>query len=212
MRQIKELTDDLVPLVDAYLQSDPFLNAYALWDLRHWRHRTKFFICIDCGKLTGLLLDYLGHTGVHFIWLWGEEDVIEKLLDVPLPDKIVFHVFPKLEGVIRRKFPITAKYPIDFMLLQKGQEHLYLQHEIRPLELKDVDSLASLRKEEPTEREIEEAESFLKEQPFYGVFIDSTLVSVACIQATLPEIWMLGGFYTKPENRNQGYATSLAHI
>jgi len=210
MALVKELSEDLVPLVEAYLQSDPFLNAYAIWDLCYQRHRTKFFVCIEGGKLAGLLLDYFGHLGVDFIWLWGEEDIVEKLLDVPLPDKMVFHVFPELEKVIRRKFSITAKYPTDFMLLRKGQERLQIQHEVRSLALKDAHSLASLRKEKPSEKDIEEAESFLKDQPFYGIFIDSTLISVACIQVKLPQIWMLGGFYTKPEFRNQGCATSLA--
>jgi|Deesub1362A_J573_1020465.scaffolds.fasta_scaffold00214_29 GNAT superfamily N-acetyltransferase len=207
---IKELTEDLVPLVDAYLQRDPIFNAYAIWDLHYQRHRTKFFICIEDGKLAGLLLDYFSHTDVDFIWLWGEKEVIKKLLDVPLPDKMVFHVVPELEDVIRQKFSITAKYSIDFMLLRKGQEHIRLQHQIKSLELEDAYSLASLRKEKPGEKEIKEAESFLKDQPFYGIFINSMLVSVACIQAKLPQIWVLGGFYTKPEYRNQGYATSLA--
>lgn len=146
---IKELSESLVPLVEDYLQGDPFLNAYAIWDLRYQRHRTKFFVHIEDGKLTGLLLEYFGHTGIHFIWLWGEEDVIEDLLGVPLPDKMVFHVFPELKGVIRREFSITAKYSIDFMLLQRGQEHLQLKNKIKLLELKDAYSLASLRKEEP---------------------------------------------------------------
>jgi GNAT superfamily N-acetyltransferase len=207
---VKELTKDLILVVDSYLLKNPFLNAYAIWDLRYQPQRAKFFAYINNGKLARLLLDYFGHTGVDFIWLWGEKEVIKKLLDVPLPDKMVFHVVPELEDVVRQKFSITAKYPIDFMLLKKGREHLHLQHQIKSLELKDAYSLASLRKEQPGEKEIKEAESFLKDQPFYGIFINSTLVSVACIHAKLPQIWMLGGFYTKPEYRNQGYATSLA--
>jgi len=210
MFKVKELTDDLVPLVNDFLSGDPFVNAYAIWDLRHLRYRTKFFLCMDGVKLKGLLLDYFSPAGVHFIWLWGEEKVVEKLLELPLPDKMIFHVFPELEDVIRRKFSITAKYPIDFMLLRKGEERLYLKHEVRPLNLEDSYSFASLRKEKPSEADLEEAKNFIKEQRFYGIFVDSKLVSVASIQVSLPEIWILGGFYTKPGYRNKGYATSLA--
>lgn len=207
---VKELTEDIVPLVDVYLRSDPFINAYAIYDLHHLRHRTKFFAYIDDGKIAGLRLDYLGHTGINFIGLWGEEKVVNKLLDVPLPDKMIFHIPSEYENLIRKRFSITAKHPVDFMLLQKGCEKLCLRHEIKPLSLEDAHYLASLRRENPSEKEIEEAESFIKEQSFYGIFANSKLVSVACISAKIPEIWMLGGFYTKQAYRNRGYATSLA--
>jgi GNAT superfamily N-acetyltransferase len=165
---------------------------------------------MDDGKIVGLLLDYLGHTGFHFIWLWGYEKVCDKLLDAPLPEKMIFCVSPELESIIESRFAITAKYSVDFMLLEKGNERLYLRHRIKGLGLEDAYSLACLRKEKPSKKEVEEAESFIKEQPFYGIFKNSKLVSVACIQVKLPEIWMLGGFYTHPEHRNHGYATSLA--
>jgi RimJ/RimL family protein N-acetyltransferase len=207
---VKELTEDLMPLVDAFLRQNPFINAYALWDLHYLRHRAKFFVGMDCGKIVGLLLDYLGHTGFHFIWLWGDEKVCDKLLDVPLPEKMIFCVFPELERIIERNFPITVKYQMDFMLLEKGNERLYLRHRIKPLSLEDAYSLACLRKEKPSKKEVEETEIFIKEQPFYGIFKNFKLVSVACIQVKFPEIWMLGGFYTHPEHRNHGYATSLA--
>jgi predicted GNAT family acetyltransferase len=140
----------------------------------------------------------------------GGEEAVVKLLDIVSADKIIFHVFPEFEPMIRRKFTIKVKYYVDFMLLKKGEEHLYINHEVRPLSLADAISFASLRKEAPTNEEIEEAKNFLKEVPFYGIFRNDKLVSVACIQARIPEIWMIGGFYTKPEYRNQGCATSLA--
>lgn len=166
MDRVKELTDELVPLVDAFLHSDPFINAYAIWELHHLRHRAKFFVLIEDERLKGLLLDYLGHVGVHFIWLWGEEDAIEKLLDLPLPEKAVFCVFPELESIIKQKFSIIARYSIDFMLLKKGEERLYLRHEIAPLSLEDAYALASLRNENPSEEEIKCAESLIREKLF----------------------------------------------
>lgn len=164
MYRIEELKEDFVKAIDAFLHKDPFVNAYAIWDLHYLGHRTKFFICFEDKELRGLLLDYLGHTGVHFIWLWGDEKAVERLLDIPLADKMIFHVFPEYEFVIRKKFSITSKYPVDFMLLKKGEEHLYINHEITPLSLKDAIYFASLRKSNPTNEEIEKAETFIKEQ------------------------------------------------
>jgi GNAT superfamily N-acetyltransferase len=209
MFNVKGLTDDLVPLIDAFLHRDPFVNAYAIWDLYFLPHRARFFICLEDGELKGLLLDYLGHTGVHSIWLWGIEEAVEKLLGIPSYERMIFHVPPEFEPIVRRRFTITARYPVDFMLLRRGGEHLYIKHEIRQLTPADAISLTSLRRETPTDKDVEEAKSLIEEQPFYGIFKNGTLISVACIQAKIPEIWIIGGIYTKPEYRNKGYATSL---
>jgi len=106
MNGIVELSDNIVPLVDKFLKSDPLINAYAIWDLHHLRYKTKFFVYLDDRNLVGLLLDYLGDNGLHFIWLWGMEGAVEKLLRIPLHDKMFFCAFPEHENVIRRKFPI----------------------------------------------------------------------------------------------------------
>jgi len=215
--EVKELTDDLVPLVDGFLRNDPFVNAYALWDLHRLRNRTKFFLCMDERELKGLLLSYFspgdvirGTSPHHVIWLWGEENAVKELLDIPLPDKIVFWVFPEFVGIIKRKFSISSQYQLDFMLLRKGEECLYIRHEIRRLKPSDAYSLASLRKEKPSEREIEIAKIILESQIFYGIFSNSILASVASISVMLPHIWIIGSFYTRPEYRNKGFATSLA--
>jgi len=201
---VKELTDDLVPLVDEFLHEEPFLNAYAIWDLHYQRNRTKFFACIEGGKLTGLLLDYFGHTGVHFIWLWGEERAVKGLLRILLPDKVVFYISPEFEGLVRERFAITAKYPVDFMLLEKGSEHIIQRHEIKPLNLNHAYPLAGLRKESPTNEEVEQAKSFIREQPFYGIFKNGQLISVACIHAKIPEVWMIGGFIQSQNTEIRG--------
>lgn len=210
MANIVELTDDLVSVVDAFLRKDLFINSYAIWDLRYLRHKAKFLVYLDDGTLAGLLLDYFSDVGLHYIWLWGKVDVVKKLLNIPLPDKMVFCATPEYENIIKQRFPVTAKYQVIFMLLQKGQERLQQRHEIRRLDLKDAYSLASLIKEKPSEKDVEKAKDQLSERIFYGVFMDSTLVSTACIWVRLPEIWTIGGFYTRPKYRNKGCATSLA--
>jgi len=207
MRYVKELTKELVPLLDSFLHRDPLGNAYAIWDLGHSPQRSKFFLLFDEGELVGVLLDYLTYGGFHSIWLFGED--IDELLDIELPDKLVFHVPMELEEKVRERFPIRAGFSMEFMILRRGQERLCQKHEVRPLGLEDARSLAGLRGD-AKEEEVRKAEAMLREQPFYGIFSGSELASVACFQAMNPEIWILGGFYTKPEYRNRGYASSLA--
>lgn len=207
---VRELLDNLIPLVDAFLRRDLFVNAYAIWDLYKLRHRTKFFVCLESGKVVGLLLDYSDYRGNHYIWLWGDENVVTKLLEVPLPDRMVFCIPPELEGVIKRKFSITSKYPMDFMILRKGDERLYIQHEVKQLSMEDACALACLRRGYSSEKDVEIYRNVIREALCYGIFINSNLISVACASVRLPEIWILGGFYTHPEHRNKGYATTLA--
>lgn len=59
---------------------------------------------------------------------------------------------------------------------------------------------------------MERALEIIKEQPVYGIFVNSTLVSAATFHVRLPEIWIIGGLFTKPEYRNRGYATSITSI
>jgi hypothetical protein len=58
---------------------------------------------------------------------------------------MIFHVFPEFEPIVKRRFTITARYPVDFMLLRRGGEHLYIKHEISRLTPADAISLTSLR-------------------------------------------------------------------
>jgi predicted GNAT family acetyltransferase len=43
--------------------------------------------------------------------------------------------------------------------------------------------------------------------PVYGVFMNDELVSYAGSFIQLPQVWMIGGVYTHPNHRNNGYAT-----
>lgn len=214
--EVQELTDDLVPLLDAFLHKDVLLNAYAIWDLHYMRHRSRFFLVQVDGEIQGVLLDFYGHTGFHSIWLRGTNKAVEKLLNVPMYNKMLFpFMLPENEEVIKRKFPISAQSTTDFMLLKRGSERLRINHSARLLSQSDASAFACLRKkthETPSTKEMKHALEIIKEQPVYGIFANSMLVSAATFHVKLPEIWIIGGLYTRPEYRNLGYTTSITSI
>jgi predicted GNAT family acetyltransferase len=43
--------------------------------------------------------------------------------------------------------------------------------------------------------------------PIYGVFIENELVSYAGSFIQLPQVWMIGGVFSAPNQRNKGYAS-----
>jgi len=216
--KVQELTDELVPLLDSFLRKDILLNAYAIYDLHFMRHKSKFFIVQTGEQIQGVLLDFHGHSGFHTIWLRGTNKAVEKLLNVLTHDKMLFiSALRENEDVIKRKFPISVQHKVDFMLLKKGNERLHINHSTRLLSQSDAIALANLRKnpcESPSLEEVERALEIIKNHggPPYGIFDNSILVSAATFHVRLPEIWIMGGLYTRPEYRNQGYATSLTSI
>jgi len=214
--RVQALTDELIPLLDAFLRRDILVNAYAIWDLYNMRHRTKFFIVKANEEIHGVLLDFHGHTGFHSIWLRGTNEAIERLLGILTHDKMVFpFTLPENEEVIKRKFSITARYTTDFMLLKRRDERLYIHHSVRLLSQSDAYIFATLRKEPheiPSTDEVKRALEIIKEQPVYGTFANSILVSAATFHVRLPEIWIIGGLYTRPSYRNRGYATSITSM
>jgi predicted GNAT family acetyltransferase len=66
--------------------------------------------------------------------------------------------------------------------------------------------LLSTRKDRP-ERAMERYLRWISTLPLYGVFVNGKLVSYAGSFIQLPQVWMVGGVYTKPTRRNKGYAT-----
>ena len=48
---------------------------------------------------------------------------------------------------------------------------------------------------------------WIGKMPVYGVFVNDELVSYAGSFLQLPEVWMIGGVYTDPNDRGKGYAT-----
>jgi RimJ/RimL family protein N-acetyltransferase len=216
--KVQGLTGEFEPLLDSFLREDVLLNAYPIFDLHHMRQRSKFFIVYANKQIQGVLLDFHGHAGFHSIWLRGTNKAIEKLLDVLKYDKMLFMLaLPENEKAIERKFPTSNQHTMDFMLLRRGGESLYVNHSARQLSQSDSFALASLRKkthESPLKEEVERASEIIKDHggPPYGIFDNSMLISVCTFHVRLPEIWIIGGLYTRPEYRNQGYATSLTSI
>lgn len=182
------------------------------------RHRSKFFIVQAGEQIQGVLLDFHGHAGFHTIWLRGTNEAIEKLLSVLRYDKSLFiFALPENEDVVKRRFPTSAQCRVEFLLLRRGSERLCIRHSARLLSQSDAPALASLRKklhERPSKEEVKQAREIIKDHGGlpYGIFDDSILVSAATFHVRLPEIWIMGGLYTRPEYRNQGYATSLTSI
>lgn len=202
---VREVSDRLTQSVERYLLRDPIWNVYALYDLQ--RGLGRFYVCAEGDAIGGLLLDYVDSRGTHHVWLWGHAEAVEELLGrVSMPDKAVFQVPPELAPVVRRRFPVL-EYPVLVMAVNRGKERLHVKHEARRLGPRDIPQLAELRG-----MGMDVAEAMLKAGRWYGVFDGDALAAVACACAEAAGVRALGGFYTRPEYRNRGMATSLASV
>ncbi|HDM23896.1 MAG TPA: GNAT family N-acetyltransferase, partial [Candidatus Bathyarchaeota archaeon] len=118
-------------------------------------------------------------------------------------EHLIKAIFEKLKGL---KFKVKT-----FIDMATDEEHFtpIIRHEVKKLTIDNLKDLLELRKVEGrlvTERTVAET---LRMQRCYGIFENGKLVSVAHTYVRLPEIWVVGGVYTRPEYRGRGYATSV---
>ncbi len=117
----RELTDDLIPLINAFLRKDPLLNAYAIWDLYYMRHRSKFFIVQADQQIQRGSAGFSWARWLSLDMAPGTSGAIKSLLSVLGYDKMVFpFTLPEYEEIIKQKFLISAEYMVDFMMLERG--------------------------------------------------------------------------------------------
>lgn len=112
--------------------------------------------------------------------------------------------------LVESKFQDIKCYVEDWMLVKRVQANFFKSPHARRLSgLKDAEKLMKLfstsqnRPLESLEKNLER----ISKTPVYGVFIDGELVSSAASFIQLPEVWLIGGVYTHPNHRNNGYAT-----
>lgn len=122
----------------------------------------------------------------------------------------IMHVPTYLLLMISEEFPSARLYLEDWRLVKKGKARFFKSTSVRRLSgLKDAGKLAELFASvgKGMKRSLDDYVRWITAMPVYGVFIDGTLASCAWVRIQLPEIWLIGGVFTRPEYRNRWYAT-----
>ena len=191
------------------IRSDVIRHVFAFYDIQYDLEHTTMHAAFKDEKLEGYVLTYTA-TDVPSVVLECSKDIAPTLLEKAPDNNFIIHTPPHLLAVVKEKYPREKHYLESWMLIKKGEAHHSGTQCARKLEGKeDASSLAQLlssRKDRP-KRMLKKYTDWISRMPIYGVFLGEELVSYAGSFIQLPQVWMIGGVYTAPEHRSNGYAT-----
>ncbi len=186
---------------------DPFVHAFAVWDLEHAPDRVRFSRLVADGATRAYLLQWLGNPRcpvVHWIGP-GEGD---ELLAGALPPRPFVAVVPPgaVEAVRRGRGPVEV-YPL--LGMRRGPGPIPpVTTACRRLRAADTEALRALAREFPGALTSSYAIAEPERELIWGVFDGLRLLGVARAQVALPDIWVIGGVFTVPDARNRGVASA----
>jgi ribosomal protein S18 acetylase RimI-like enzyme len=205
---VEKIDEDNKQRVIDLLKLDVVRHVFSFYDIQHEPENTTMYAAFENGNLKGYILIY---TALEFlsVGLECESDIAEKLIEYAPKNRFIMHAPPNLLPIINRKFPYAKHYVENWMLVKKGEANFLESKLVRRLRTDDASGLAMLlssRKDRPRGT-VKKYIDLISKQPIYGVFVNGKLVSYAGSFIQLPQVWMIGGVYTHPKHRNNGYAT-----
>lgn len=216
--RVRGFSDEFIRILDSYLKRDPVTNFYPLYDLydEESRRKTEWYVGLKGDRITGFLLIYRGLTFPSII-TDGDLDTVSSLLDMVDESKAVFHVDPELSDIVKNKFPIGSEYATEIMSVRKGEERLYIGHDVKSLNEDHAMEMLKLMHEwrptlgDITDEEVMRTRNELRSECFYGIFTDRGLASVVQLELLfhIPEVCWIGRVFTSQRYRGRGFATSL---
>jgi RimJ/RimL family protein N-acetyltransferase len=208
MISVEKVTKSNRKNIIEYLKSDIIRHVFAFYDIQHELKYTTMHVARENNKILGYVLIYI-KSDVPSIILDSEASATRNLVDLSLEDHFVMHASPNHREIILEKFPKAKIYVENWMLVKKNEAKTFRSQAVRRLETdEDAAKLAKLllgRKDRPR-RTMKRYVEWAKHMPLYGVFENNELISYAGSFIQLPQLWMIGGVYTFPEERNKGYA------
>jgi RimJ/RimL family protein N-acetyltransferase len=209
MFRIEKVKENNKQRVVDSLQLDVVRHVFAFYDIQHEPDCTTMFASFENGSLKGYILVYAALEFPSVI-LECESDIAERLIEYAPENRFIMHVPPNLLPIVKSKFPRAKCYVEDWMLVKSDDATFFRSKLVCRLYTEDDASklamLLSSRKDRPTGT-VKKYVELINKQPIYGVFVNGELVSYAGSFIQLPQVWMIGGVYTHPKHRSEGYAT-----
>ena len=190
------------------IKTDIIKHVFAFYDVQYDPEHTTTYAAFKKNRVMGYILIYTA-TDVPSVILECEEDAAETLIAHAPENHFIMHATPNLLPVIKRNFPDAKDYIENWMLIRKPEASFYDSRLVRRLLTEeDAAMLAELllQRTDRPKRMMKRYIEWVTKMPIYGVFKKDMLVSYAGSFIQLPQVWMIGGVYTDPKHRNNGYA------
>ena len=198
------------------LKSDEIAFTYLIYDLVYELSNTNAYFLFRDSVLKAFLL--IWKDAVH---LWGNDDSIDELIKfIPVSNRERVYiqtydddVASKVLDYVRPHFDKVEVNEFIDMIVSKDNFKPY-KPELATRLCRDNDDHLKQLAEILTELlgrklSIEEIKNTLSVIPYYGVFINGELVSIANAYVRTRDLWLVGSVYTKPSFRGRGYAKAV---
>jgi len=207
MNRIQKVNRSNKDFVISCLKKNIVMNAFTLYDLQYDEAFTEMYFSVGDDSIESYILIYK-RLKYPSVFIEGKVARVKDLLEQIHFSKMIMHVPPEFLPHIKQEYPHANTYKEEWMLIQRNHLSLVEKGNVRKLELKDESKLASLLPERLHQEDFAEV---LQHFSVYGAFVKNKLVSTARSLIQLPEIWVIGGIYTHPKYRNQGFGTQTTH-
>ena len=193
-----------------FLNRDPILHIFTIYDLKFMRDKTKVWIAFKNDDICGYVLEF----DRRIVHTHGTVKSVDKLLDRITLDEVVFVVEPDHLAVVEKVFePIgptdaSSKGKVTTYLVMKLNPKIFkpiIRHPVKKLGFEDLDEVLE-RFGEDEKRRVEEA---VRGGLAYGAYEEGLLSSLATVPEIIDDVALVRGVYTLPSLRNRGLATSI---
>jgi GNAT superfamily N-acetyltransferase len=209
MTKIEEITRENSERFVSSIRSDVVRHVFAFYDVQFDLEHTRIHAGFDDDHLIGYVLLYTA-TDVPSVVLEGGKRIAEKLIQHAPENNFIIHTTPDLLQVVKSRFRQAKEYQENWMVTGKDTTNFVASNLVRRLSSEeDAAAFANLvlnRNDRPR-RSLEKYFEWIVKMPMYGVFIENELVSYAGSFIQLSQLWMIGGVFTAPNQRNKGYAS-----
>ena len=195
---------------------DPTLHVYLFYDLVYHQDLTEVYLNYVDNKILGYLLIWKGFKcwGIHIIGKVNDE-ILQYL---PNHKCLYIHLLPSDVDVLSkvyRRYSSTYKVKVlnflDMVVTKNTFRPYHKQDMAIRLTLDHLDKLYEVKKIQGVD--IPKQELLMRlispHWHYYGVLINGELVSIATAYLKLPEVWVIGDVFTRPEYRGRGYAKAV---
>ncbi len=198
------------------LRIDEIAFTYLVYDLIYELNNTDAYFLFRNSVLRAFLL--MWKDAVH---LWGNDDSINELIKlIPVGNRERVYIQTYDDVVASRVLDYVRPY-FDKVEVNEFIDMIVDKDNFKPYKpelatrlcrgnynhLKQlVEILTELLGRKLS---IEEIKTTLSVIPYYGVFINGELVSIANAYVRTRDLWLVGSVYTKPSYRGRGYAKAV---
>jgi len=184
-------------------RAEPFLHAYALWDLTRTPEQVRFVSALQDGRTMGYLLLWVGTPPRLIVHWYGVGPVANALVTALPPAPFLAVVPPEVQSVVEAARGAFRGVPLSLLAHPPGGS-LPSSEGVRRLTGEDRVALSEWARQF-TGSEVGEYPGIDPEvEPTWAAFDRGRLVGVVRAAVRLPRVWLLGGVFVSPDARSRG--------